>query len=205
MQSQNTLQGWNESKKRQSKELSVILRIFPCVYHRHKHFLRLPFCVSKWLLWLPHHKKQCTSCYFLYYFFIFVTLRICSFFFAKSLIKVLLINNKKLWGPHARFWIKQDIRCYFGTQASSRIALFLILEVFFMILVIMTPQKYLKAIYYNTMEDIQHSSWSKGVRCHGNQHQTHFCQILWVWDKLDTNQIYKHCEPTVAKVHWILV
>ena len=29
-------------------------------------------------------------------------------FFAKSLIKVLLIKNKKLWGPHARFWIKQE-------------------------------------------------------------------------------------------------
>lgn len=33
----------------------------------------------------------------------------------------------------------------------------------------MATQQYLKAIYYNTMEEIEHSSWNKGVGCHGNQ------------------------------------
>ena len=66
----------------------------------------------------------------------------------------------------------------------------------------MATQKYLKAIYYNTMEEMEHSSWNKGVGCHGNQLQTHFCQILWVWNILDTNQMYKHYESTVAKLHW---
>ena len=46
----------------------------------------------------------------------------------ENLLILLLINNQKLWGLHARFLIKQDIRCYFGTQAPSRIALFWILE-----------------------------------------------------------------------------
>ena len=57
----------------------------------------------------------------------------------------------------------------------------------FMILVIMTPQKYLKAIYYNTMEKIEHSSLNKGVGCHGNQLQKCFYDT----GHYDTTKIFK--------------